>query len=110
MNIKDTILDIKCLNRDIPPLSGDPHEAAKFIISLGTVERRKVVRKIKKLCVRHMSEITSQKSLTQRERERIVDRARYRMGFNRADRLFNNVRFLKNRIIFVKSFLSKQES
>jgi len=110
MQIKNMILDIKCLNRGIPPLSGNPRDAARFIISLDTAEKRRVVRKIKKLCVRHLSEIMSQKSLTLMERERITSQAKARMGFNQGDRLFNNVRFLKNRIIFVKSFLSGRES
>lgn len=50
MNVEDIMLDLRCVDLGLPPLSGGSRQAALLIMRFEPRERRAVSRKIRKLC------------------------------------------------------------
>ena len=105
MNLKKKLLlDMECLNSGVPPMSATTSDVAKMIRSASSKERRRINRKIKKICKRRIHQIVSSKkdfSCSEKDslRRQILDR----LAFNHDNGLFNNA-FMEKRIDFVRTF------
>jgi len=108
MNFEDTILNIECLDNDLPPMSESPESISNFIRTLESSQRRAINRKIKKLCKRFIALSLSKKGLSAAEKSEKSKILKRRLGFNSSSTLFNSVRVHRNRIDFVRSFLRIQ--
>lgn len=108
MNFEETVLDIECLDNDLPPMSKSSESISNFIRTLEPRQRRAVNRKIKKLCKRFIALSLSKKGLSATEKSEKSKILKSRLGFNSSTTLFNSVRVHRNRIDFVKSFLRIQ--
>ena len=111
MNFKDIMLDLKCVEMGLPPLSGELREVAKVITSLDPEERRRVSRKIKKICKRHLSQ-KDQLSVSSRDSNVLKVYRRKRsesiLGFKSDKQLFNNATLMR-RIAFIRGFIASLE-
>ena len=96
MSFEDIILDLKCVSMGLPPLSGPVEEVTSVIRSLDSREKRRVNRKIKKLCKKFISE-----KFADRFSHSGKSSLERRLGFKRDDQLFNSV-ILARRVSFVR--------
>jgi hypothetical protein len=107
MNFDDIMLDLKCVEIGLPPMSGDLTTVSQVITSLKSSERKKVTRKLKKLCKRFIAKKRQNlkaRFIHSQEIERRMSRAETNLGFKSDRQLFNNVTLMR-RISFVRSFV-----
>ncbi len=103
--MKAILLDMACLDQGLPPMSCSARDIAKMILSLEPKKKRKICRKIKKLCKRSCADRV--KSFPVSERRALREKFEKELGFKQDSRLFNNRIFIK-RIIHARSFIMKQ--
>ena len=101
---KKLLLDVECLNNGLPPMSNTTRDVVKMIRSVSSKEKRRINRKIKKICKRRIHQImTSKKDRSCSEKNRLKQQILDRLAFNRDNGLFNNA-FMEKRIDFVRTF------
>lgn len=106
MNVEDIMLDLRCVELGIPPLSVPPEEVANLIVSLDSEERKKISRKIKKLCKKYINtRISSLKGTMRKSRKSILER---RLSLKSDLQLFNNDVLIR-RIDFVRTHVKREE-
>lgn len=106
MNFDDIVLDLKCVEVGIPPLSANPTEVANIIVSLPSHERKRVSRKIKKLCKKYInSTVLRLKEPLRSARKSILER---RLSFKSDSQLFNKG-ILVRRIDFIRMHMTREE-
>ena len=106
MNFDDIILDLKCVEIGIPPLSSSPTEVANIIVGLPPHERKRVSRKIKKLCKKYInSTVQRLREPLRSARKSILER---RLSFKTDSQLFNKG-VLVRRIDFVRMHITREE-
>ena len=103
--MKSILLDVSCLNEGIPPMSASTKSVMRMIRSLDPKRKRCVLRKIKKLCKRSLSERL--RNLPLELKVQIRDREEKRLGFKSDNGLFND-RILAERINLTRRFLSSK--
>ena len=99
------LLDLACLERGLPPLSSSPEDVINMILRSSRFERRRINRKIRKLCktaLKHTSSVSIYKSPTQKiaHHESML---KY-LGFKQNKKYFDR-HVLRRRILYVKSFM-----
>ena len=104
MSFDDIILDLKCVSLGIPPLSGPSSDVAEVIMSLPPKDRRRVSRKIKKLCKKYISA-----ECLFGNRPGLRRHLEARLGFKRDKQLFNKGALMK-RVAFVRSHIVDEEN
>ena len=103
--MNNILLDVASLDEGIPPLSQSNEAVIQMIRSMNCQEKRKTLRKIKKLCKRFMAADLQHKTATAKGfRKNKVEK---RLGFNRDHQLFKKD-ILSMRISCVRSFMIKK--
>jgi len=99
------LLDLECLERGLPPLSNKSDDVIDMILRSNPVERRRINRKIRKLCKTAMKRTRSETSY-KRPQEMIAHQAsimKY-LGLKQNKKRFDR-HVLKRRISYVRSFM-----
>ena len=99
------LLDLACLERGLPPLSNDSGDVVDMILRSNFSERRRINRKIRKLCktaMKHMLSTSSYKSLKE-EKAHQKSMLKY-LGFKQNKKYFDR-HVLRRRISYVRSFM-----
>tara|TARA_B100000282_G_C31598863_1_gene429186 strand:- start:59 stop:406 length:348 start_codon:yes stop_codon:yes gene_type:complete len=106
MNFDDIVLDLKCVEVGIPPLSPSPQDVANIIVCLPSHERKRVSRKIKKLCKKYINTtVLRLKEPFRSVRKSILEK---RLSFKSDSQLFNK-RILVRRIDFIRMHITREE-
>ena len=103
--MNNILLDMISLDEGLPPLSHDNTSVLQMIHLLEKREKRKVTRKIKKICKRAISEGVQRVPVVHRSNAKA--RLEKRLDFKQDDQLFK-IRTLSKRISFVRGFLMKK--
>ena len=101
------LLDLACLERGIPPLSGTANDVVNMILRSNPIERRRINRKIRKFCktaLRHDLSINKYKNLKEAvaHQESIL---KY-LGLKQNKKFFDK-HILKRRVSYVRSFMMR---
>jgi len=103
--MKSILLDVLCLNEGVPPMSASNKSIIRMIRSLDPKRKRHVLRKLKKLCKRALSERL--RNLPSELKVQIRADIEKRLGFKSDNGLFND-RILSERINLTRRFLSSK--
>ncbi len=105
---KNILLDVMCLDEGIPPLSQDVNSAIDMICKLPSAERRRVNRKIRKLCKKAIRHHASSAFMLSSRLDRI-ERDEASCGLKTKRNTFSRS-ILARRLFHIKTFMLHQTS
>ena len=106
MDFDDIIINLKCVDMDLPPLANNASLVSDIITSMPSASRKKANRKIKKLCKKYINvSVSHLKEPIKSFRKSVLEK---RLRFKTDEQLFNKV-VLERRIIFVRDFMLREE-
>lgn len=106
MKLEDVVVDLKSVELGLPAISGQLSAVSRLIVSLEPEERRRVSRKIKKLCKKYINVYLGSLRGDERFIEKLEIEAR--LGFKHDKQLFNKG-VLERRVAFVRGFILAEE-